>query len=87
MILISEHSVNSGWVKKEVDWAKNELEKGGCVQTIYPIKVVDKYTFRDLNLEEFHGMEYPGDARKDLFNELSKWLVVLPRRRKKGWKI
>lgn len=87
IVLISEHSVNSGRIKKEVDWAKNEQEQGGCVQTIFPIKVVDKSTFRDLNLEEFYGMEYPGDAGKDLFNELSKWLVVFPRRRKKDWKI
>jgi hypothetical protein len=85
VILASKQSARSKWVRREIEWAKQELEAGGCVRTIIPLKLPDRSWQRFPELHEFQYMAMPFAANRTSYEKLARTLAVLPRRRSAGW--
>ena len=66
-------------------WATEELDKGGCVERILPLRLSDEGWGKLTELHEFQYMDFPTRPKRSDYDRLFRSLVVLPRRRKAGW--
>ncbi len=85
LVLATQQSAESEWVRREIAWAKEELERGGCVRRILPLKIADRSWRKFPELHEFQRMDFPRRPGRDVYEELARTLAILPRRRAAGW--
>jgi hypothetical protein len=85
LVLATRNSAASKWVGKEIDWARSELEQGGCVRRILPLKVPDRSWQKFTMLHDVQFMRFPLRPSRDDYERLARTLAILPRRRHTGW--
>ncbi|MCK5210522.1 MAG: toll/interleukin-1 receptor domain-containing protein [Cyclobacteriaceae bacterium] len=85
LVLLTDKAATSEWVKKEVEWALEEIEKGGCVSRILPLRVdnIGWHAFPELH--QFHAFELKKTPTQESFGVLARSLMGLSRRRSAGW--
>ncbi len=82
MVLVSPAAVASDWVRREVNWAKAELEAGGLVECIVPL-VLPSGGWDDFpELHPFQREDYPRRPDAAFFDRLAAELASIPRRRR-----
>jgi len=78
VVLVSQKSAESKWVKNEVRWALAEYEAHGLVKAIVPVVLPSGGWEKFPELQRFERWQYPPDeARKESFDKLANGIVSL----------
>jgi len=85
LVLASKASAGSKWVRRELKWAKAELETGGVVQRIFPLLLTGSPWADFPELQEFHRIEHPMRPGTGFYDTLARQLTVIPRHRRVSW--
>lgn len=82
MVLVSPAAAASDWVRREVNWAKAELEAGGLVECIVPLLLPSGGWDDFPGLHPFQLEDYPRRPDAAFFDRLAAKLAGIPRRRR-----
>jgi len=81
VVLVSPAAAGSVWVKREVEWARRELDAGGLVQRIIPLILPDGGWDAFPELHPFQHKAYPRQPGATFFDRLAAEIASRPRRR------
>ena len=82
MVLASPAAAASDWVRREVNWAKAELEAGGLVERIVPLMLPSGGWDDFPELHRLQREDYPRRPDAAFFDRLAAELASIPRRRR-----
>ena len=85
LVLLTDKAATAKWVPREVAWALEEIEHGGCVSRILPLRVDNAGWDAFPELHQFHAFELTRTPSQERFGALARSLSGLSRRRIVGW--
>lgn len=72
LVLLTDKAATAKWAPREVVWALEEIEHGGCVSRILPLRVDNAGWDAFPELHQFHAFEFTKTPSRERFGALAR---------------